>query len=294
MRAGVPRRRGARRHDRASLDLDHVSAGYGPFRALFDVSLTVEPGRGGRAPRAERRREDDRRPGGHRARRTRPTGSVVVEGDDMTGAPVAPVPPGRDHPRPRGPLRVRHPHGRGEPRAVVPGVARSHARWPAALERAFDAVPGARQPAQAGGRHAVGRRAADARDGPGAGRGARSCSSPTSCRSAWRRSSSTRSTPSLDRLRAAGTALLIVEQHVGHALDAVRPGGAARPRRHRLGGPGGRGRRPRGDGGVRDGVISARRRRAAAMAASARSRWRACRSWPASPSRGSARGCFTT
>ena len=28
----------------AVLDLDHVSAGYGPFRALFDVKLTVEPG----------------------------------------------------------------------------------------------------------------------------------------------------------------------------------------------------------------------------------------------------------
>ena len=28
----------------AVLDLDHVSAGYGPFRALFDVTLTVEPG----------------------------------------------------------------------------------------------------------------------------------------------------------------------------------------------------------------------------------------------------------
>ena len=41
--AGLPRRRGGGLMTPV-LDLHDVSAGYGPFRALFDVSLTVEPG----------------------------------------------------------------------------------------------------------------------------------------------------------------------------------------------------------------------------------------------------------
>ena len=48
---------------------DDVSAGYGPFRALFDVSLTVEPGEAVALLGPERRRQDHRRSGGHRAGR---------------------------------------------------------------------------------------------------------------------------------------------------------------------------------------------------------------------------------
>ena len=148
----------------------------------------------------------------------RPRGRSLVDGVDMTGAPVAPLPAGRHHPRARGPLGVRHPHASRRTsccRSARPGVARE---VPAALDQAFTLFPALGQPPQAARRHAVGRRAADARRWPGCWSRSRSCWSPTSCRSGWRRSSSTRSTRASSACAAAGTALLIVEQHVGHAL----------------------------------------------------------------------------
>ena len=65
---------------------------------------------------------------------------------------------------------------------------------------------------------------------PGCWSRRRSCWSPTSCRSAWRRSSSTRSTRASPASASAGTALLIVEQHVGHALALCDRVVRARPR----------------------------------------------------------------
>ena len=61
-----PPRRG--RRAATSCSLDHVSAAYGPYRALFDVSFRVPGGRHRRPGRLERRRQVHRRPDGHRAR----------------------------------------------------------------------------------------------------------------------------------------------------------------------------------------------------------------------------------
>ncbi|HEX6567640.1 MAG TPA: ATP-binding cassette domain-containing protein, partial [Acidimicrobiales bacterium] len=71
----------------ALLELDGVSAGYGPFRAVFDVSLAVRPG-GAVAllgPNGAGKTTVARLATGLVA----PTrGAVRVDGDDLTGAPA--------------------------------------------------------------------------------------------------------------------------------------------------------------------------------------------------------------
>ena len=74
---------------------------------------------------------------------------------------------------------------------------------------------------------------------------------------------------SLERLRAGGHRAAHRRAARRPRAGALRSGGAARPRRHHVGGAVVRRRRPRGDGRLRARVISAPRRRAAAMAASA-------------------------
>jgi branched-chain amino acid transport system ATP-binding protein len=200
----------------AVLDLDRVAAGYGPFRALFDVSLAVAPG------------EAVALLGHNGAGKTTvarvatglvaPTaGAVRVEGADLTGAPahrfaragVAHAPEGRsvfatltveENLR----LSFRRALGRS-------GVA-------AALGRAFEQFP------------ALGRRRRQLA-GTLSGGEQRMLSMARvlveSPRLLVADELSLGLAPivvdeiysELTRLRAEGTALLIVEQHVGHALD---------------------------------------------------------------------------
>ena len=71
----------------AVLDLHEVSAGYGPFRALFDVTLAVQPGEAVAllGPNGVGKTTIARVATGLVA----PTeGAVLVDGEDMTGAPV--------------------------------------------------------------------------------------------------------------------------------------------------------------------------------------------------------------
>jgi branched-chain amino acid transport system ATP-binding protein len=71
----------------AVLELDHVSAGYGPFRALFDVSLAVQPGEAVAllGPNGVGKTTVARVATGL----VRPAaGAVRVEGGDLTGAPA--------------------------------------------------------------------------------------------------------------------------------------------------------------------------------------------------------------
>ena len=123
----------------AVLDLDHVSAAYGPFRALFDVKLTVEPGEAVAllGPNGVGKTTVARVATGL----ITPTdGRVVVDGDDMTGAPVH---------RFRRVGIIHAPEGRSvfatltveENLLLSFRASRGRKEVPAALERAFDLFP---------------------------------------------------------------------------------------------------------------------------------------------------------
>ncbi|MET0902643.1 MAG: ABC transporter ATP-binding protein [Acidimicrobiales bacterium] len=198
------------------LDLDHVSAGYGPFRALFDVKLTVDPGEAVAllGPNGVGKTTVARVATGLVA----PTdGLVVVEGDDMTGAPVH---------RFRRAGIIHAPEGRSvfatltveENLTLSFRASRGRHEVASALERAFELFPAlANRRKQVAGTLSGGeqRMLAMARvlveepkllvaDELSLGL------APIIVDEVYL---------SLDRLRDAGTALLIVEQHVGHALD---------------------------------------------------------------------------
>jgi len=197
------------------LDLDHVSASYGPFRALFDVKLTVDPG------------EAVALLGSNGVGKTTvarvatglivPTeGRVVVEGQDMTKAAVH---------RFRRAGIIHAPEGRSvfaslsveENLTLSFRASRGRAEVPQALDRAFELFPalGGRRKQVAGTLSGGEQRMlAMARvlveepkllvaDELSLGL------APIIVDEVY---------ASLDRLRDAGTALLIVEQHVGHAL----------------------------------------------------------------------------
>jgi branched-chain amino acid transport system ATP-binding protein len=200
----------------AALDLDHVSAGYGPFRALFDVKLTVEPGEAVAllGPNGVGKTTVARVATGLVA----PTeGRVVVDGNDLTRAPVH---------RYRREGIIHAPEGRSvfatltvEENLVLSfRASRGRSEVPAALERAFELFPAlANRRKQVAGTLSGGeqRMLAMARvlveepkllvaDELSLGL------APIIVDDVY---------ASLDRLRTAGTSLLIVEQHVGHALD---------------------------------------------------------------------------
>ena len=86
---------------------------------------------------------------------------------------------------------------------------------------AYAPLPPARGAAQADGRHAVGRRAADARDGARPGDAIRRCCCSTSCRWAWRRSSSRSSTSWSPQIARDGVSILVVEQFASTVLGVA-------------------------------------------------------------------------
>ena len=197
------------------LDLHQVSASYGPFRALFDVNLTVQPGEAVAllGPNGVGKTTVARVATGLVA----PTeGSVVVEGQMMTGAPVY---------RFRRAGIIHAPEGRSvfatltveENLTLSFRASRGRGEVPEALERAFAMFPAiANRRRQIAGTLSGGeqRMLAMARvlveepkllvaDELSLGL------APIIVDEVY---------ASLDRLREAGTALLIVEQHVGHAL----------------------------------------------------------------------------
>ena len=199
----------------STLDLHHVSAAYGPFRALFDVKLTVEPGEAVAllGPNGVGKTTVARVATGLVA----PTeGLVVVDGDDMTGAPVH---------RFRRAGIIHAPEGRSvfatltveENLGLSFRASRGRREVADALERAFALFPAiANRRKQVAGTLSGGeqRMLAMARvlveepkllvaDELSLGL------APIIVDEVY---------ASLDRLRQAGTALLIVEQHVGHAL----------------------------------------------------------------------------
>jgi branched-chain amino acid transport system ATP-binding protein len=200
----------------AVLELDGVAAGYGPFRALFDVSLAVAPG------------EAVALLGHNGAGKTtvarvatglvRPTaGAVRVEGVDMTGAAahrfaragVAHAPEGRsvfatltvdENLR----LSFRRSLGRA---GVADALARAFEQFPALARRRGQpagTLSGGEQRMLSLARVLVESPRVLVADELSLGL------APIVVDTIY---------ADLARLRAEGTALLIVEQHVGHALD---------------------------------------------------------------------------
>ena len=122
-----------------TLELRDVDAGYGPFRAIFGVSLAVPAG-GVLAIL-----------GSNGAGKTtiarvssgliRPTsGQVLFDGNDITGKHTFEYARARHRARPRRPLGVRLAHGRGEPRAHLPSQPGPGGR-PSRARRGVPAVP---------------------------------------------------------------------------------------------------------------------------------------------------------
>jgi len=199
----------------AVLDLDHVSAGYGPFRALFDVKLTVDPGEAVAllGPNGVGKTTVARVATGLIA----PTdGAVMVAGEDMTGAAVH---------RFRRAGIIHAPEGRSvfatltvEENLVLSfRASRGRKEVPADLAKAFGLFPalgnrrnqiagtlsGGEQRMLAMARVLVEEPKLLVADELSLGL------APIIVDEVYE---------NLDRLRASGTALLIVEQHVGHAL----------------------------------------------------------------------------
>ena len=231
----------------AILELDGVSAGYGPFNAVFGVSLAVRPG------------EAVALLGANGVGKTTvarlatglvaPTdGTVRVDGEDLTGAPahryaragIAHAPEGRsvfatltveENLR----LSFRRSKGR---QAVPAALDHAFAQFPALAQRRRQlagTLSGGEQRMLSMARVLVEAPKLLVADELSLGL------APIVVDSIY---------TELTRLRAEGTALLIVEQHIAHA-GALRPGGAARARLGDLGRPGRGRRRPRRGQGLR-------------------------------------------
>ena len=161
-----------------------------PATARIDVLHGVDLDRcrpaGLRAARAERRRAS-RRPSRSRAASSRPTAGEVLStlGERRQRRRADALARAGSVPRPRGPRHLPEPHRAREPAHGDVHAARRSTTVRGARVRAVPAAQGA---AQADGRHAVGRRAADARDGPRARRPTRRCCCSTSSRWGSRRS----------------------------------------------------------------------------------------------------------
>ena len=95
------------------------------------------------------------------------TGEVLFEGGTSPAARLPPR-PARHRPRARRAVGVRVADRRGEPHPRVPAASSGGGRAPAARPRAYELFPRLGRAPQAGRRHALGRRAAHARPGPGA------------------------------------------------------------------------------------------------------------------------------
>jgi len=199
----------------AALELRHVSAGYGPFRALFDVSLAVAPGEAVAllGPNGVGKTTVARVATGL----IEPTeGTVHVGGKEMTGdlvhryrrAGIIHAPEGRSvfatlTVEENLVLSFRASRGRG---GVASALEAAFALFPAIANRrgqVAGTLSGGEQRMLAMARVLVEEPTLLVADELSLGL------APIIVDEVY---------ASLDRLRAAGTALLIVEQHVGHAL----------------------------------------------------------------------------
>ena len=148
----------------------------------------IEPRRDRHADRRERRGQDDAAPHDQRpAPANRAARSWFSEQTDNPRAGSAARDRAARHlPRPRGPAGLPEPDDARKPAARrIP--AEANARASAATSTRATPVPRPRRAPRAEGRHALRRRAADARDRPRTDGSGRSCCCWTSRRWAWRR-----------------------------------------------------------------------------------------------------------
>ena len=232
-----------------ALRVDHVSAAYGPYRALFDVTFAV-PAAGITALIGSN--------GAGKSTVARVVtgllassqGTVRLDGSDVTGLPAYKIARTRMRPCARGPRGLRRPDGRGEPEDPVPPEARP--------------PPGAGRPrARLRGRSRSSGAGASQHGGTLSGGEQRILSlakvlvapprllvadeislglAPVMMDAIY---------DGLRRINEAGTALLIVEQQVDRVLDIAIDGRGARAR---LGGLRRTGRQRTGGGGVGPGL----------------------------------------
>ena len=126
-----PSRRRALRPSAPLLELRDVYAGYGPFRALFDVSFSVPEGKRRRAPRRERRRQDHDRTRRHRTACRSSPARCASTAPTSRGMQAVADRAARRRARARRTLGVRFAHRRGEPHARLPAQPRPQAASPA-------------------------------------------------------------------------------------------------------------------------------------------------------------------
>ncbi len=139
-----------------TLQLVNVSAGYGPFRAIFDVSFTHPARFGARAARLQRRGQDDDRPGVLRADPADRRCGAAAQREDVTKARPS-------HYAKQGVVHA--PEGRSvfasltveENLELTFRRSRGRAGVRAALDEAYALFPRHRRTAHAARGHAVGR-----------------------------------------------------------------------------------------------------------------------------------------
>ena len=151
--------------------------------------------------------------------RPRPSGRITFDGRDITELPGHERVELGHLPGARGPGHLPGHDRAGEPRdgRLRPDRA-PQASVDDDLERVFDALPPPGRAAQADGRHAVRRRAADARHRPGADGPTPSCCCSTSRRWAWRRMLVAQIFSIITEINRQGTTVLLVEQNAAQAL----------------------------------------------------------------------------
>ena len=205
--------------------------GYGRIEVLHGIDLAVRARRG--RPRCS---------GPNGAGKTTALGvmSGLLDADARVPPRRGPPPqrrrrrrarPHRHLPHPRGPLGVPEPQRRRQPHRRG---RRAGAPLDRLVEVAFTLFPRLARAPPAAGRHAVGRREADAGPGPRASAPTRRSCSSTSCRWAWPRWSSASSTRRSPTSPAPGVSVLVVEQFatigLRYAVARLRDG----PRRRHL------------------------------------------------------------
>ena len=168
------------------LELEDIALSYGRIEALHGISLERRRGRDRRPDRRQRRRQDHHHAGHLRpAAGLRRARSASTARTSPSCAPTCGSSAGL----------CQSPEGRG----IFPGMTvqenldmgaytrRDKAAIAADLERVFELFPRLAERRKQVGRHAVRRRAADARGRPGADEPAEAAAASTSRRWAWRR-----------------------------------------------------------------------------------------------------------